>query len=141
MAADQLGVTVEELTIEAGVIKPKAGGQGIGFGALVGGKNFELAINPDVKLKEPSSYQLVGKSIQRLDIPGKVTGTFDYIGDVRVDGMVHARVIRPAALHADLVSVNEESVKDIPGFTHAVREANFLAAVPNTDGCAMITAK
>lgn len=133
MAADQLGVTVEELTIEAGVIKPKAGGQGVGFGALVGGKNFELAINPDVKLKEPSSYQLVGKSIHRLDIPGKVTGTFDYIGDVRVDGMVHARVIRPAALHADLVSVNEESVKDIPGFMKVVREGNFLAVVAKTE--------
>ncbi|GGA66937.1 aldehyde dehydrogenase [Nitratireductor aestuarii] len=137
MAGEKLGVAADELTIEAGVIKPSSGGEGIGFGELVGGKTFELAIDPDAKFKSPDTYKLVGKSIKRFDIPGKVTGTFDYIGDVRVDGMVHARVIRPAAIHADLVSVNEDSVKDIPGLIKVVREGNFLAVVAKTEWAAV----
>ena len=133
MAAQELDVPADDLTVKEGTISPKSGGDGIGYGDLVGGRNFELAIDPNAAVKAPDSYRLIGQPVKRLDIPAKVTGTFVYIVDMRLDGMVHARVIRPAALHAELVSVNEASVQDIPGLVRVVREGNFLAVVAKTE--------
>ena len=53
------------------------------------------------------TFTIVGKSVPRLDIPDKVTGTFTYMQDFRVPGMLHARVVRPPAIGATLESVDD----------------------------------
>ena len=61
-------------------------------------KNFELKVDPKAPLKDPKDYTIVGKPVPRLDIPAKIFGTFDFVQDVKVPGMLHARVVHPAAL-------------------------------------------
>jgi CO/xanthine dehydrogenase Mo-binding subunit len=127
-AAERTGRSAADLEIVDGVAQPKGGGQGVPIGALVGEKRFELKLDPKAKLKDPATYTIVGKPVPRPDVPAKATGTHVYVQDFVVDGMLHARVIRPPAVGAKLLSVNERSIASIRG-VRVMRRENFLAVV------------
>src|SRR5207249_12325247 len=76
-----------------------------------------------------SEYRVVGTSVARVDIPGKVTGAPSYVHDLRLPGMLHARVVRPPAVGATVESIDESSVRDVPGHVRVVREGNFIGVV------------
>src|SRR6185437_5029297 len=97
------------------------------------GKTFSMKVAPGAVLKDPYTYTVVGRSVPRKDIPGKVTGRFTYVQDVKIDGMLHGRVVRPYGVQADLMSVDESGLKDIPGFVQVVRRGNFLGVVAETE--------
>jgi nicotinate dehydrogenase subunit B len=128
-AARRLGVDKRELTVTNGVVAAKLGGGTVTYADLVGGKQFALKIDAAAPTKDPKDFKLVGQPIARLDIPGKLTGQFTYMQDFRVPGMLHGRVIRPPAIGATLESVDESSIKHIPGIVKVVSEANFLGIV------------
>jgi nicotinate dehydrogenase subunit B len=128
LAAAQLKQPAEALVTADGAVVPRAGGSGIGFGALVKGGRLDLAVDKNAKLKNPDEYTIVGKSLPRPDLPAKLTGRHDYVQDIRVDGMLHARVIRPPAIGAKLQSVDAASIAQIPG-ARLVRVQDFLAVV------------
>src|SRR5262249_49217093 len=79
--AGKLGIDKDAATVKDGVVWAKAGGRGVGYAALVGGKDFRLGVDPKAALKDPKDYGIVGKSIERFDIPAKVTGRFTYMHD------------------------------------------------------------
>ena len=69
----------------------------------------------------------------RVDIPDKVTGKHTYLHNIKVPGMVHARWVRPRGqgaygTGAKIVSVDESSIKHIPGAS-VVRKGDLLAVV------------
>ena len=90
---------------------------------MIGGKSFAITLDPKqpVKEKAPKDYKIVGTSQPRVDIPAKITGRFTYMQDVRLPGMLHARTIRPPAIGAELISVDADSLKGLPGNPRAVR--------------------
>jgi nicotinate dehydrogenase subunit B len=141
LAAQRLSIDARELVVAEGVIKAKHGGPSVGYGELIGGKTFALALDKNVPLKDPASYTTVGKSQPRLDIPDKVTGRFTYMHDFRIDGMVHGRVVRPPAIGASLLSVDTDSVSRVPGIIKVVRQRNFLAVVAQTEWSAISAAR
>src|SRR5690606_35669459 len=98
-----LGADRASLRARDGVVAA-AGAAGIGYGELVGDRRLDLAVDPKAPLKSPADYTIVGTSVLRLDIPDKVTGRFTYMQDFRLDGMIHARVVRPPAMKAKLLS-------------------------------------
>jgi len=129
-AAKKLNARKEDLTVSDGVIS--GGGKKISYAQLVGGKTFNLKVDDKATAKNPKDYKLVGKSIARVDIPDKIAGKFTYMQDFRVPGMMHGRVVRPPAYGATLESVDENSVKSIPG-VRVVRDKNFLAVVASSE--------
>src|SRR5713101_7338406 len=136
-AAKRLGAKQDELKVVDGVVS--AGGKRVSYGELVGGKKFSLTLDhtKPAKAKDPKDYKLVGKPVPRVDIPDKMTGTFTYMQDFRVPGMLHGRVVRPPAIGAKLESVDETSVSNIPGFIKVVREGNFLGVVATREWSAI----
>jgi nicotinate dehydrogenase subunit B len=132
-AAKRWQVAPGELTTADGAVRTKSGARRISFGELVGGKGFSLSLDTGAPLLDPAQYRFVGRSISRLDIPGKVSGEFTYMQDFRVPGMLHARVVRPSAIGAQLASVDESSVSGVPGLVKVVRDGNFLAVVARTE--------
>jgi CO/xanthine dehydrogenase Mo-binding subunit len=128
LAAQRLNLKPEDLIATGGEVRPKAGGAGIRFASLIAGRQFNLKLDPQAPLKDPASYTIVGKPLPRPDVPLKCNGTATYIHDFTVPGMQHARVIRPPAIGATLISVDEASVKNLPG-VKVVRIKNFLAVV------------
>ena len=139
MAAARLGVPVSSLTVSDGIVTvggttpPKT----VTYGELIGGKKFNVTLtgaNIDAttgvaKLKPVQEMKNVGKSPQRDDIPRKVDGTAKWAVDAKVPGMLHARNVKPPVAGATLVSVDESSVKTLPGFVRIVRKGNYLAVV------------
>ncbi len=131
--AKKLGLMRDQVVINAGRIEAVAGGRSVTYAEIIGDRNFALKVDPKAAWKDPASYTIVGKSVTRLDIPGKVTGQFTYMQDVTVPGMLHARVVRPAAMKADLLSVDDSAAKQVPGYVATVRDRNFLAVVAQTE--------
>jgi nicotinate dehydrogenase subunit B len=141
LAAERLSVSPDTLVTENGTVRPKAGGAGIGYADLIRGGRFETKVDKEVATKDPAHFALVGKPVARLDIPEKMTGRFTYMQDFRVPGMVHARVVRPPAIGANLEGVDEGSVAGIPGLIKIVREGNFLAVVAEREWAAIKAAR
>ena len=140
-AARQLNTRPEELGIDNGVIaSPTAR---VTFGQLIGGKTFNLRVDhtKPPQWKDAKAYKYVGTPVARLDIPDKVTGRFTYMHDVHLPDMLHGRVVRPPAIGAELLTVDEASIKDIPGIVKVVREGNFLGVVAQSEWGAIRAAR
>jgi nicotinate dehydrogenase subunit B len=133
MAAKRLEVEPGDLSASDGTITSKATHRSVSYGALVGGKSFSLKVDEAAAVKDPSHFKIVGRSIPRVDIPGKVTGQFTYMHDFRLPGMLHGRVVRPSGIGATLQSIDENSVKDIPGVIRVVRVNNFVGVIAETE--------
>ena len=140
LAAQRLNVKGDDLVASNGEVRPKSGGTGVRFADLIGGRNFNLKLDPKAPLKDPATYTLVGKPLARPDVPAKCTGSFTYMQDFSLPGMVHARVIRPPAIGAKLVSVDESSIKDFAGAS-VVRIKDFLAVVASDEWTAIRAAR
>src|SRR5439155_14165480 len=63
------------------------------------------------------------------EIPALATGTFEHVHNVHVPGMLHGQVVRPPGVGATLVSVDENSVKGMPGLVKVVVKKNFVGVV------------
>src|SRR5688572_15951616 len=138
-AAQKLGAARGEVTVKDGVCS--AGGQNVSYAGLIGAKSFEMKVDPKAPLKPPAEYTIVGKSIDRLDIPAKVTGKFTYMHDYKRPGMLHARVVRPTAMKAELVSFDDAAAKKVPGYVGTVRKGSFLAVVARNEWAAIKSAE
>jgi len=113
---------------EAGVVVGPAG-QRLDYGALVAAEALSGRAQPAAPLKDPSRFTVMNTPVRRLDIPAKVTGGAAYVQDMRPDGMLHARVVRPAGPGATLRALDSGAVERMPGVVAVVRDGNFLAVV------------
>nr|WP_205520596.1 molybdopterin cofactor-binding domain-containing protein [Propylenella binzhouense] len=127
-AAERLGTGAGELRAEGGaVLAPD--GRRIGYGELVAGRSLHVAAAAPSRLKPVGEYKIIGTSVARIDIPAKVTGGVAYVQDLRLPGMVHARIVRPPSRGARLTGLDTRGAEAIPGFLKVVRNGNFLAVV------------
>jgi CO/xanthine dehydrogenase Mo-binding subunit len=128
MASQRMGVPTTLLRVDDGVISG-AGRASLTYAELVGGKKFNLTLNPNAKRKPAGEWKILGKPIARLDIPALATGQFEFVHNVRVPDMLHGRVVRPPEVGATLVSVDESSVRGMTGFVKVVVKKNFVGVV------------
>jgi nicotinate dehydrogenase subunit B len=127
-AARRLELPPESLKTENATVIA-ADGRKLGYGELVAGDMLHVQAQAKSTLKDPASYQIMGQPIPRVDIPAKVTGGAAYIQDMRLPGMVHARVVRPPSYGAELVALDTAAIEKLPGVVKIVRDGNFLAVV------------
>jgi nicotinate dehydrogenase subunit B len=128
MAVPNLGVPANLLTASNGFIGAK-GGRRVSYGELIAGKKFNLALAVTAKRRPPSEWTVLGKPVPSLDIEPLVTGQFEFVHNVHVPGMLHGRVVRPPAVGATVVNVDEGSVRGIPGLVKVVVRQNFVGVV------------
>jgi len=142
MASQQLNVPVERLSAANGVISVKGdASKKVTYGQLVGGKKLNVALDKNAKRKPASEWTVLGKPIGRPDMAAMATGQFEYVHNVRLPGMLHGRVVRPPAVGATLMSVDENSVKDMPGVVKVVTRKNFVGVVAEKPWQAMQAAE
>jgi CO/xanthine dehydrogenase Mo-binding subunit len=142
MAAKRLGAPPEDLEVRHGVVRLKADPtKSVSYSEVVGDREFNLTVDKQAPSKKPADYTVVGKSVPRVDIPAKVTGEWTFMHDVRVPGMLHGRVVRPPAMGATLLGVDEGSVRGIKGLVKVVRVGNFLGVVAETEWAAVKAAE
>ena len=128
LAAAKLQRPASELDTRDGAIVINNGRVTIGFGTLIGGGSFDMQMDSAAPLRDPASYRIVGTSYPRPDLPAKLTARHVFVQDHRIDGMLHARVVRPPAIGARLLDVDAASLEEIPQ-AQVVRLRDFLAVV------------
>ncbi len=153
MASAKLDLPADQLTVTDGVvhgITDKA--KRASYAELIGGRYFDdkvkwngrlsngLVVEVEAPLKKHTEYKVIGRSPPRRDLPGKVFGTLDMVNDVRLPGMLHARMIRPSVAGAVPMKVDEASIKDIPG-AKVVWIKDLLAVVAEKEWNAVKAAK
>jgi CO/xanthine dehydrogenase Mo-binding subunit len=130
LGSKSLSLPVDQLVAIDGTIRSKTdASKKVGYGELVAGKKFNLKVDPAAKRKPASEWTVLGKPIGRPDMAAMATGTFEYAHNVRVPGMLHGMVIRPSAVGANLVSMDENSVAGMPGLVKVVVKKNFVGVV------------
>jgi nicotinate dehydrogenase subunit B len=131
-AARRLDLPAESFKTDNGaVIAPD--GRRLGYGELVAGEMLHVQAQAKSALKEPSAYRVIGQPVPRVDIPAKVTGAAAYVQDMRLPGMLHARVVRPPSYGAELTACDASAVEKMPGVVKTVRDGNFLAVVASKE--------
>ncbi len=104
-------------------------GRSIGYGDLAGSVDLHRPAQAPFPLKSPAAYATVGQSLPRVDIPGKLTGQPSFVQDLRLPGMVHARVVRPRAYGGRLLDIDADAATRMPGVLKVVREGSFLGVI------------
>jgi nicotinate dehydrogenase subunit B len=144
-AAQMLGVPPEQLSVDNGVVHAGTEmAQSVGYAELIGGHYFNVHLDWNGKYgnplyapgkalpKNPKDYRIVGQPIKREDVAPLVFAQADFCTDIKVPGMVHGRMIRPAIAGAVPVKVDEGSIKDIPG-AKVVWNQGFLGVVADKE--------
>ena len=126
-ASKQTGVPAEQLKTERGVVILPNGSR-LSYLSLA---QAASAIEPvqDVKLRDPSTWRLIGKPMQRLDIVPKSTGTLKFGIDLRLDGMLYAAVKVNPRQGGRLLSFDAKTASQMRGVKKIVTVTNGVAVI------------
>lgn len=127
-AAEKLGVDVSTLDVEDGLITSRETNSSTTYADLMGGKKFEICVDLDAKMKLPGDYIQVGSNVVPRGIEDIVTGKAQFVHDLNLPGMLHARVVRPPHYHASLKRFDKSRVSRLEetGVT-VIRDGSFIA--------------
>jgi CO/xanthine dehydrogenase Mo-binding subunit len=144
LASERLGVAKDKLSVKGGIVS--GGGKSISYGDLVKDQQLKLTIpvsgdltsifglrvegNPP--MKPVSEYTVIGKSLPNSVISSKVTAKETWATDVRLPGMLHARMVHPKTLGSTLVSVGELDKTKFPN-SQVIVKGNLVGVVAPTE--------
>ncbi len=153
MAADQLGLAADQLTVTDGVVHAISdAAEKVSYADVIGGRFFNVHLDWNGKYgnplyapgkaqpKDPKDHKIVGQPIKREDVAPKVFGQEDFCTDIKVPDMVHARMIRPPVAGAVPVKVDEASIADTPT-AKVVWDKGFLGVVADKEWDAIKAAR
>ncbi len=134
LAAEHLGVPERDLMVENATVKMKtAPNKEVTYAQLAKGKVIERHLESKPTIKHYSTHTVSGRPAARTDGSPKVTGDAKFAGDIRLPGMLYARILRPPAHGAGLKSADTseaEKIKDIRIF----RDGDMIAVLhPHPD--------
>ncbi|HEY5622256.1 MAG TPA: molybdopterin cofactor-binding domain-containing protein [Gammaproteobacteria bacterium] len=150
LAAERLDTPVSGLSVrDATVSVSSDSSRSITYAELIGGQRFDVELTGNninatrgvAEIKPVNELRVVGQPIPRYDIPAKVDGSLTWAVDVKLDGMVHARNVRPPIAGATLRGIDESSVADMPGFVQVVSRGNYVAVVCEREEQAIAAAR
>lgn len=128
-AAGRLDVPKDRLDVKDGVVFDKSRQQRkVTFGELAQGEPIAATLELEAQRKAPADFKVIGKPHNRTDARAKVTGKAQYTADLRIDGMLCAKILRPPAHGAKLKSLDTSAVDEMEGF-QVVRDDDLVAVL------------
>lgn len=106
-----------------------ADGRRLPYGLLAARLSLSIEAVPDAPRRNPSQYRTMGRNIARVDIPAKVTGGEAYVQDLRLPGMLHARVVRGPSYGTRLAAPRIDEARAMPGVVSVIVKGTFIAVV------------
>ena len=144
LASERLGVPKDKLTVKEGIVS--GGGKKISYGDLVNNQQLKLTIpvtgdltsiigltiegNPP--MKPVSDYTIIGKSFKNSVISSKVVAKETWATDVRLPGMLHARVVHPKTLGSTLIAAGQVDKAKFPN-SQVIVKGNVVGVVATTE--------
>ena len=127
-AAKRFGVPEAELTSANSQVVHAKSGRALRYGELAA-EAADMTLNGEPKFKDPKDYRLIGKSIPRLDIPGKVNGSAQYGMDVQLPHLRVATIMAAPVRGGKLVSVDPAPALEITGVEKVIELDNSVAVL------------
>ena len=119
-AADMWGISTDQCMAENGYIINKGNQERASYGDLAAAATT-IKLDGLPELKKKADYKIIGKPVQRLDIPEKINGSAEFGLDVRVDNMLYAAMRHPSTIGGKITSIkNTDEVEKMPGVKKAV---------------------
>jgi isoquinoline 1-oxidoreductase len=132
LACERLGAPRDAIRVRDGILSVSGDeSRTVSFGELAGGRRIERTLGREAVLKSVREFSVMGRPLGRLDAVGKVTGAARYAGDIRLPGMLRARLLRPPAHGATLQTVDTSQADRVPGAVVVNQEG--LVAVLHED--------
>ncbi len=129
LASEHLKLPIDQLEIKAGVISDKKNSKNqVTYAQLTKGKRIERHLEEKPSPKDFSEFKVVGKPVLHRDALEKVTGEAKFAGDIRLPGMLYAKILRPPAHDAKLKSVDTSAAEKMEGI-QVVRDGDLVAAL------------
>ncbi|MFV0590457.1 MAG: molybdopterin cofactor-binding domain-containing protein [Draconibacterium sp.] len=129
LASEVLGVSVDDLTVNEGVVFNKNDKtEKVTYPQLTEGKKIERFLSEKPEVKDYSEFRIMGQPKLRVDSVEKVTGKAKYSGDIRLPGMVYARILRPPSHASQLVSVDTSEAEKVEGI-QIIKDDDLVAAL------------
>ena len=129
LASERLSVPRESLKVEAGVAYVADDrSRSVSYGALARGQAITHTVGEEAVLRAVRDFTVMGESPLRMDGVEKVTGAAEYAGDIRLPGMLYARLLRPPTHGATLMRVETSAAEAMPGVT-VVNEDGMVAVL------------
>jgi len=129
MASEKLGIPIWQLEVRDGIVTDvRDGSKSVTYGELAKGKKLEKYLDVKPPVEDHTKFTIVGKSLKHSDAYDKVTGRTKYTGDLKLPGMLHARILRPPSHGATLVSADLSGAEAIEG-VRVVRDGDFIAVL------------
>jgi len=144
LASEHLSVPKDKLTVKDGVVT--GGGKSASYGELVKGQQlkltipvkgdltslFGLSVEGNPPMKPVSQYTVIGKSFPNSIIASKVAAKVTWATDVRLPGMLHARVVHPKTLGSTLVSAGQLDKTRFPN-SQVIVKGNLIGVLSPTE--------
>lgn len=126
MGAERLGVTADAVETRDGFVRLRTDpARTVAYGALIGGRRFDLPVDAQARVKPHAEWRVAGRDAPRPDVLAKATGGGDYLHNLRLPGMLHARVVHAPRVGAKVVSVDAATA----GRARVVRRGDLVAVV------------
>ncbi len=129
LASEALQIPVARLaTRDGAVYDTQDATRRVTYGALTKGKRIERRVTAKPTLKDVAQFKVMGRPERRRDSRAKVTGEAKYSADIRLPGMLFAKVLRPPAHGATLKSIDTGPARAIPG-AQVVQDGDLIAVL------------
>jgi CO/xanthine dehydrogenase Mo-binding subunit len=129
LASAHLGAPPENLTVTDGQVSAGGSGPRGTYWELMGGERFDRNVSAEAAPKGPDKYHLIGHPVPAEGFEALVSGTADFVHDLSLPQMAHARVVRPPNYHSQLLDLDDRAVRAQPGVLQVIRDGRFLAVV------------
>lgn len=128
-AAKRWGAAADTLTTNGKAQVTAPDGRSLGYGALAADLSLRVEAIPDAPRRDPRHYRTLGRDLPRIDIPAKLTGGAAYVQDLRLPGMLHARVVRGPSYGTRLAKPQLDRARKMPGVVAVIENGRFAAVV------------
>ena len=135
-AAARWGVDKSQCRTENGAVINIATNARLSYGSLAEAA-AKLPVPSNVTLKDPAQFRLIGKPVQRVDTPAKVTGKATFGIDVRLPGMLYAVVARCPVFGGKVARFDAVKARAVPGVQHVIQIPQGIAVVASNTWAAM----
>ncbi len=125
LAAKKWKADAGTLITEDGFVMDPSTKNKLSYAQLTGGKQLLISISDKTKITPVSERKLTGTSVPKVDIKSFLTGKHKYVSDMKVDGMLYGKILRPTAYRSELIDADMSAAKAMPGVT-VVQDGNFI---------------
>ena len=128
MAAEQLNVSPNDLRIVDARFLNHDKSKTLTLAEVAKGRKLVKVIPDNIAITQPKDWTIAGKSIAKVNAREMDTGKHRYPSDIKRDGMLYGKIVRPATFNASLVSVDAKAAEALPG-VKVVTDGNFIGVV------------